>query len=345
MLCLGQKLGATLAGWLLPFVVLLAGSVPVIGAEAPSKVSEKLKPIPVCSNLVATANLHHIPLEGMSPSLLSETNALRAGDSVTLLVTFSQKKKQTQWLLYVKAVAPDPAKPVPKPSKFVVQSKFGPMKFKSQPVPVKLRMLGPFAAAGFTKPLKPEDRTEKFLLNEGFLALGLDQAAALLHRWGQTTNFDKAATSEALLAMNPTEAEQRAIAATFPALFSYFTIVQHTEGLESLFRKLVDLPSLWSIIRHAGITADFSFGNGVSPSLAEPANWNLPAATPVYHFPWLLRLNDEPALKVTLVVTRPQSPLLICGGVMGALAEKIGDDQTYMTFRVISARRQMVHED
>jgi hypothetical protein len=342
MLCLGQELGTPPARRWLPFIVLLAVSGPGQGTEEPSKRSEKLKPIPVCSNLVAAANLDRIPLEGMSPLLLlSETNALHAGDSATLLVTFVQKAKQTQWLLYVEAAAPDPAKPAPKPSKFVVQSKFGPpMKFKSQPVPVTLRMLGPFAAAGVTKPLRPEDRTEKFLLNEGFLALGLDQAAALLDRWGQTTNFDKAATSEALLAMKPTEAEQRALCATFPALFSYFTIVQHTEGLESLLRKLIDLPSLWSIIRHGGVKADFSFGNGVSPSPADPANWNLPAAAPVYHFPWLLRLNDEPALKITLIVTRPQSPFLICGGVVGALAEKIGDDQIYMTFRVISARRQ-----
>jgi len=339
VLCLGRKSRTPQTCQWLRFLVLLALSWPAQGAEGMGKALEKLKLIPACSNLVAVAKLNEIPLDGMSALSLAETNALRVGDSATLLVTFVQKARRTQWLLYVEAAAPDPAKPLPKPSKFVVQSKFGPMKFQSQPVPVTLRMLGPFAAAGFTKPLKAEDQTERFFLNEGFLALGLDQAAALLHRWGQTTNFDKAATSESLLAMNPTEAEQRAIAATFPALFSYFTIMQHTEGLESLFRKLVDLPSLWSIIRHAGIRADFSFGNGVSPSPANPANWNLPAATSIYHFPWLLRLNDEPALKITLVVTRPQSPLLICGGVMGALAEKIGDDQTYMTFRVISARR------
>jgi hypothetical protein len=331
---------------LLRFIALLVVSLPAYGADVPDRVSAKLKPIPIGSNLVAAANRHDIPLEGISPSVLSDTNVLRPGDSATVLVTFVQKTKRTQWLLYIEAVAPDPAKPPPKPAKFVVQSKFGPpMKFRSQPVPVKLRMLGPFGVAGFTKPLKPEERTEKFLLNGGFLALGLDQAAALLYRWGQTTNFDKAATSEALLAMKPTETEQRAICATFPALFSYFQIVQHTEGLESLLRKLIELPSLWSIIRHGGVKADFSFGNGVSPSPADPANWNLPAATPVYHFPWLLRLNDDPALKITLVVTRPQSPLLICGGVVGALAENIGDDQTYMTFRVISARRQTEHED
>ena len=206
-------------------------------------------------------------------------------------------------------------------------------------------MLGPFAVAGRARQPKPEDRTEKFLLNEGFLALGLDQAAALLHRWGQTTNFDKAATSEALLAMNPTETEQRALCASFPALFSYFNIVQHTEGLESLLRKLIELPSLWSMIRHRGVHADFSFGNGVAPSPVNPADWNLPRDEAVFQFPWLLRLNDEPALRITLVVTRPRPPLLICGGVVGVLAEKLGDDETYMTLRVISATSAPTRQD
>lgn len=328
---------------LLLIIVLLVFIPAAHCAGVPGK--DKLKLIPACSNLVTAANLNHIPLQGMSPPS-GGTNALYPGDSATVLLTFVQKAKQTQWLLHVEIVAPDPGKPAAKPSRFVVNSRFAPpMKFKSKPVPAKLRMLGPFAAAGFTKPPKPEDRTEKFLLNEGFLALGLDQAAALLHRWGQTTNFDNAATSEALLAMKPTEAEQRALCATFPALFSYFNIVQHTEGLESLLRKLIELPSLWSMIRHRGVHADFSFGNGVAPSLANSADWNLPPSEPAYHFPWLLRLNDQPALKITLVVTSPRPPLLICGGVVGVLAENIGDEETYMTLRVISAKCKTEHED
>jgi hypothetical protein len=343
MLSFANHFGKAFAREPLFLIVWLGFVWATSGANVPDR--DKLKTISACSDLVAAANLNHIPLEEMSaPS--GGTNALRPGDSATVLLTFVQKAKQTQWLLYVETVAADPDKPAAKSAKFVVNSRFGPpMKFRSMPVPAKLRMFGPFAAAGFTRSPKTENRTEKFVLNEGFLALGLDQAAALLHRWGQTTNFDKAATSEALLTMNPSESEQRALCATFPALFSYFNIVQHTEGLESLLRKLIELPSLWSMIRHRGVHADFSFGNGVSPSPADPANWNLPPNEPVFHFPWLLRLNDQPALKITLVVTRPRPPLLICGGVVCVLAEKIGDDETYMTLRVISATSAATLQD
>lgn len=181
-------------------------------------------------------------------------------------------------------------------------------------------------------------------MNEDFLALGLDQAAALLHRWSKTTNFNRGMSSKALLAMNPTPAEQRALSATFPAIISYFEIVQHTEGLEDLLRKLIELPSLRSIIRHRGVEMKIAFDDDIAPSPANPAEWNLEASAPAYYFPWLVRLNGDPALKVTLVTTSPRPPLLIGGGVVGLLAEKIGDEETYMTLRVISAKCEAEQE-
>jgi hypothetical protein len=322
---------------LLPLIFLLGFVLTAHGAEAPGKISRKLELIPACPTLVSAANRDHIPIEGMDA--WSGTNTLRPGDSATVLVTFIQGKKQTQWLLYLEAATPDPAKATNKPSTFVVGSAFGPpIKFKSRPFPVKLRMFGPFAAAGLAKQPKANETDAQFSVNEDFLALGLDESAALLHRWSKVTNFNKGLTSKAMLAMNPTPAEQRTLSATFPALISYFEIVQHTEGLEDLLRKLIELPSLWSIIKHRGVQMNLTFGDGLLPSPANAADWNLKPSTPAYYFPWLLRLNGEPALKITLVTTSPRSPLRICGGVVGVLAEKIGDEETYMTLRLVSAK-------
>ena len=323
--------------WLRPLIVLVALCSAVCGAEGPSKIASKLKLIPVCPALVTEANRNRIPLAGMDAS--PATNVLRPGDSATVLVTFVQKKKQTQWLLYLEAAALDRAKATNKPVTFSVGSAFGaPIKFKSKPYPVKLRMFGPFAVAGPAKQSKWKETDARFTVNEDFLALGMDQAAATLYRWSKVTNFNKGITSKAMLAMNPTPAEQRVLSATFPALISYFEIVQHTEGLEDLLRKLIELPSLWSIIKHRGVQMGLTFGEGVLPSPAHAADWNLEASAAAYYFPWLLRLNDEPALKITLVTASPQPPLRICGGVVGVLAEKIGDEETYMTLRLISAR-------
>lgn len=235
----------------------------------------------------------------------------------------------------------------------MVVNLFGaPISFESKPVPATLRMLGPFAMAGSSKQLKPQVLNEQFSLNESFLGLGLEQAAEVVYQRNQKTHAIQASSSTNSVARDDktanasntnaspklTPEQKRAISGAVPALMSYFEIVQHTEGLEDLLLKLVKLPSVWSIVRHVGVTADFGFGKEAYP--ANPADWNLPASVPVYYLPCVFRLNGQTALKVTLVVTVPHPPLLISGGIIGLLAERPGDDGTYMTLRIISARHQ-----
>src|SRR6185503_15780828 len=165
--CFGQKPACGLR----QFILLLGFCLGAHGAEVPGKIASKLKLIPACPALAAAANRNHIPLEGMEA--WPGTNVLRPGDSATVLVTFVQKKKQTQWLLYLEAAAFDPAKATNKPVTFTVGSAFGsPMKFKSKPYPVKLRMFGPFAVAGPAKQSKWKETDAQFSVNEDFLALG-----------------------------------------------------------------------------------------------------------------------------------------------------------------------------
>ncbi|MGC3958234.1 MAG: HAD family hydrolase [Verrucomicrobiota bacterium] len=315
--------------WLLWLAI---GMLTSVAAELPVK----LKPIPACPTLIASAKSNHILLEGVESS--ASMNNLRPGDHATVLATFVQKKKQQQWLLHLQIAAPNAAKTNEPTATFVVKSSFGDIQFKSRIVPMQLQMFGPFDPIDTNKPAKVNVTKSEFAVTEDFLALGLDQPAALLHRWGQTTNFSGPVTSKALLALNPTPDEQRAICATFPALMSYFNIVQHNDGLEDLLYKLIETPSLWSLIKHRGVDVNISFGNDNLPLPASSTDWHVPAATPIYYFPWQLSLNDKPALKITLVATSPKPPLLICGGVTALLVEKIGDNETYMTLRVLSAK-------
>jgi len=322
----GKSLRPALLWWLLASLGMIS---PGFCADAPRTANPRLAAVAAFPALVAAAQSNHIWLNTFAGS--SGTNALQPGDSAAVLITFVQKEKRRQWLLYFEATAPDPKNPPPKNrATFVVTSSFGPpQKFHSVPVAAKLRLLGPFA---------PVETDAQFFLNQDFLGLGLDQSAALLARWSKTNHFSGPIYSQAIKAMNPTPAEQRAICATFPALFSYADIVQHTEGLDDLFFKLVDFPSLWSVVSHFGVKMDFSFGNGRPPGAADPADWNLPASASVYYFPWLLCLNQQPAMKVILVVTDPRPPRLICGGVTGILAESAGSADTYMSFRLIGAK-------
>ena len=119
-----KHFGEAFVRQLLALSVSLAFALSVRGAEAPGKIASKLKLIPACPALVTAVNRDHIPIEGMD--VWSGMNTLRPGDSATVLVTFVQKKKQTQWLLYLEAATPDPAKATNKPSTFEGQLGFWP---------------------------------------------------------------------------------------------------------------------------------------------------------------------------------------------------------------------------
>jgi hypothetical protein len=123
----------------------------------------------------------------------------------------------------------------------------------------------------------------------------------------------------------------------FPALFSYFGVIEHTEGLEDILLKVVEKPSVWSVVRHVGVSADLTLDTKqIAP--AESKTWGIPGEPPAFYFPMSLRLNHRLALTVTFVVTQPRPPLLTCGGIIGMLAERPNEKETYLTLQIVSAR-------
>jgi len=138
-------------------------------------------------------------------------------------------------------------------------------------------------------------------------------------------------------AVKLTSQEERALAGSGPALMSYFSIIQRTSDLEEILLKILEKPSLWSMLRRGGISVSFRTQSKlITP--ADSTSWGLPAGQPAYYIPVVLELNGQPALNITLVVTAPQPPLLACGGIVGLLAERPGDRENLLTMRVVSAR-------
>ena len=128
--------------------------------------------------------------------------------------------------------------------------------------------------------------------------------------------------------------EERALGGAGPALESYFTIVQQTEGLSDILFKLVDLPSMWSIARNKGVDVNFHFGN------KEIRERKVAAGNPVaYEIPLALKLNGQAALQITIVATRPQPPLLTCAGITGLVATRPGAKDTWLAVQLLSAKR------
>jgi hypothetical protein len=320
-------------------------------AEVTPSFVAKLVPEPPGLAVIATARTNQIPLDAFTNP--TPGTKLVPGDSITALVTMHDRKaSRLQWLIYVQIVASTNLSPAKTNEPLTLYSSRGTrFQFASSPVSASLRTLGPFRdTPGGRKAPKLKDHQEAFSLDESFLGLGLDKAAAALVRLrgteikgnlsfgSEAPPADKAAENRRLAdAVGLSLAEERSLAGALPALISFFELVQHTEGLEEILYKIVDLPPLWSIVWHVGVRADIRFvSEEINP--ARIADWGLPGGPEAFYFPVALRLNNHPALKVTVVVTRPVPPLLACGGVLGFVAERPNDPDMYLTLRVISAR-------
>jgi hypothetical protein len=318
--------------------------------ETPDLAS-KLKPVPPFPAAVISAHANKIPVEGIDA--IQDGDALNPGDSVTALVTLHEKgTRARQWLIYEEAVAPGPKETADmKPQPMVIYTKSGnKFDFKSSPTMVAVRTFGPFTEAGDKRKLKAEEKSARFPLDKGFLSLGLDRAAASIIRLKggklhglfefRGTPFSDADVAKGRKLAEDTRTttdDERALCGACPALLSYCNCAQHTPGLEDIFFKVVETPSVWSVVRHVGISANLTVRTDLFRS-ADAVAWEPTAGAPVYYFPVALDLNNQPALKLTMVVTAPKPPLLACGGIVGMLAEKPGEKETFLTLRVVSAR-------
>ncbi len=312
----------------------------------------KLAAVAIYPAAAEFARSNGIPIEGLEA--LSEGEQFKPGDSLTGLITLSQKGgRTTQWLLCITAAEPTTEEKgrAPKPLMVWYLGGGDKVEFSQAVAPVSLRLVGPFPnPAGKGRAPKVEDQTARISVNQGFLAIGLDEAAAATER--MTTNHlhggFRASTKpfteseivksrKAMAGLNLSLKEQRAIVGAGLALNSYTELVQETPGLDELFYKVVKPPSLWSVVTHLGVQVSIDLQQPyVTPT--DPTRWKLLPGTRCYTYPLALRVNKQPALTTTLVVAPPRPPLLGCAGIVGMLAENPKEKETYLLLQIISAR-------
>ena len=318
----------------------------------------KLDPVPPFPAVSAAAEAHGLSLTGFAAPTNGRT--LAPGDSVTGLITLHEKNRRlTQWLISFQAVTNRPPPPAKPRDPMVLYSSTGHRyEFAPSPIGIRVRLLGPFAEPDphRRKASDPGDASAQVFVSQSFLSLGLDGGAAAIYRWGQAarqeggTNFvetfdvsgkpyaSSRTNHDAALAASwhVTPEEERALVCWDPALDAYFSAVGETPNLDHILLKVVSLPSVWSFVKNMGVKVSFGFDNdNIGP--LPLANWRVPGDAPVYSLPSLLTINKHPSLAVTFLVTAPQPPLLVCGGVLGFLAENPEVEENYLTLRMISA--------
>jgi hypothetical protein len=337
-------------------IALLLLAARFCAAEPEAHLLSRLNPIPPFPEAVTAAKTAGIPLDSFN-SLASDAT-LSPGNSVTALITLHQKGNHlTQWLVYFEVIGATNS-PASKSNKLLVlySSTGHRFEFRQNPVTLRIRSIGPYldTTSIWGNPV-PRDKSAVLSINEGFLSLGMDKGAAAIYRLNRAreqmhlTNFNFsvsekpfkperiAGDSRLAAQLHVTPDDERAMAGWYPALYSYFNSVGQTPNLDTIMLKVIHLPSLWSVVKHAGINPRFDIGHDIAP-LAMPSGWDLPGHAPVYKLPSSLALNDEPAINATLFVTDPHPPLLTCGGIIGFMAENPVDTENYLTLRIISAR-------
>jgi hypothetical protein len=308
--------------------------------------STRVTTVQPCPAAETFAKSHYIPITGIDP--ISSAHTLRAGDSITALVTLTEKGgKKSQWFLYTQIAGP----PADTNGVMVIYNSFGnKFEFPSFPTPVTLRTIGPFVEqSGKPKVAKIHDDTASFKLDKGYLSLGLDRAAVAIARnsTNKTHGFFASGTQPfppeqikkskaSAIEWNPTPDEERALGGSYPALLSYFDVVQHTEGLESIMMNVIDRPSIWNLAANLGIRSVGFSWKGARLSSVPPAAWGLSDAIPIHEIPMVLMLNDHPSLDIVMIVTAPRPPLLTSAGILGVLASKPGKTEPSLTIRIIS---------
>jgi hypothetical protein len=336
-------------------LLLLLLAARFCSADPYTNLISHLEPVPPFPDVQKAAVAAHIPLDGMTPA--NNAGTLAPGNSITALITLHQKgNRRTQWLVYFEVVAGTNSAKAEKPM-VVYNSMSNKFEFARSPAAFSIRTLGPYVdtRSVWGNPV-PRDKYGRASIDGSFLGLGLDKGAATIYRINQvkqkneSTNFDlfvspKPPTAEkagrnrkfaAELKITPNE--ELALAAWYPAISSYFNSVGETPNLDTILLKVLNFPSLWSIVKHGGIDAGLAFEMRYVRPITLPAQWNLPTNAPVYTLPMSVRLNDQPAINATLLITSPRPPLLGCGGIVGFIAENPVDSQNYMTLQVISTR-------
>ena len=325
-------------------------------AKPTTNLVAKLEPVPPFPELRAAARLDNIPLDDFIVS--TNTSALQPGDSLATLITLHQKgNRRTQWLVYFQIITASNKPPKTAKTEVLYNSTGDKFEFTNQPVTFHSRAIGPYVdTASFWGQPVAKDKSAQTEVDGGYLSLGIDKLAACFQRLtilSETTHvtnidFDFTATekppSDTKAARNRkfatllqiTPAEERALAGGFPMIESYFDAVGETPNLDGIMLKVASLPSMWSIIKHAGITVWITLDPKSIRAVPLP-DWKLPTHDPIYTLPITVTLNRHDTLDATLLVTAPHPPLLACGGIVGFLAQNPDDDENYLTLRVISA--------
>ena len=258
------------------------------------------------------------------------------GDAVTFLVSLRDGRAEQQWLVELQIANLTAAERAAMPQiDSVFRSAGGPeVRFSaSRSVALEVRTTGPFSAA--PPRAAPPTSHARALISPDFLGLGLDQSC---RAWSRFLKDGGGGPKAKPMPADISPETLRALLGCFQALGEFFEVVQRTPGMHEILWAVVDRPSIWSILRHAGRVNPNIIFDGTSATSPSPV-WRRATRAEVYRMPLALELNQRPALRCALYVTAPAPPLLACAGIIGVDATPPSRPETRLAIRLVASRR------
>jgi hypothetical protein len=306
-------------------------------------------------DLVRFAAAAAVPLQGIALA----PNAAAAGtDGVTMLLELHKGREVRQWIVRVQTARlteAERAKPAPAPAPLVIHMSTGrtfTYGYTAQPLVVEF--MGPFAVGGEAARPAPEVKHAVVTVNGEYLRQGMAAycaSAVEIKRRMQEAGIKNfiyfggsgpmsaegiAKSKQSMGTFVLTEAEDRLAFSIYLALTTFFDAAGRVPACQAVLTEVVDLPSLWSILRHVGVRMDFNYSWSESAVVDSP-----PAGVPgpMYTLPVTVMLNGRPGVKATIAVVPPNPPLEACAGIYAMCIEHPADASRRLFLRVLAARR------
>jgi hypothetical protein len=286
------------------------------------------------------------------------------GDSVLALATYSDGAKVfQQWLIELTLVDKNAkeSKAAAEKTQTLYTNTGGHYEFRSSRSALALRTIGPF-----TKETKLTDKIPvlkaRSLVSTEYLGIGLNLTAEALikirskaatankekHRFSLDTSgvrFSDARIEEGkriaqLYEITPDN--DRAFAASIPALMEFFNAVRRAPGLNSILFQILEKPSVWSLVTKGGLDVSLNLNmNGTQ--LVDKIGPDT-----LYKLPVTLVLNKQAALKTQLFVCTPRPPLRNSAGVFGIIAQHPSGkgviDPQVLVIRIVNSSHRALTE-
>ena len=311
----------------------------------------QLNPVPpLLATTRSFAEKHKIEINGICKSRAGGTEI---GDASTLLISLQDKKHLEQYLVTLEVVAlSDQDRASKSADTRVYLSTGNHFVYHYLPVALQIATYGPFAQKSGTAPADPA-KTARVLVSAENLALGFDNSsrAFLRIRDYKRAHNDR---SELNIAFRPnpfpadvvektkracekvglTDAEEKSLAGTMPAMLSFFSLAQNTPGLRDILNEVIDYPSAWSVIKRGGrVDTNIGFqGAGVQNVGPESDR------TERYYLPLELDLNEQKCLDMGIVVAAARPPLLTTAGIERIYARSPSKPERMAFLEVIGAQ-------